>query len=320
MHPLIHAIQDEKFISIPLSQHFLRKVPRAIFCLRQKFLFRLKIQPESIQSIIKAWGFCRYRAYPVPSWGYAGPILQQLAHPLLGLRVAIFHCMLSLTWRILLAKNWACPARCKDIKRMICLDWTNHMAWKQKNVKTFQENNGTSQGSQWHCERGNQHKWQYMTGHQGVIFFWLLSMLRCFDFVALRISHMHVCASGGFTGPYFKVLLMMAWGGVGWGGVGGCNNVHVCCLTCDATLMLRSCLGGVGWGMLAFMWSWARCGCCVEHAVHVTLPVWGGGCGGVRHVSKHSCEVEHAVDVTLNTLCMLRDPQQDKVWPEAWLL
>ena len=34
---------------------------------------------------------------------------------------------------------------------------------------------------------------------------------------------------------------------MGWGG--GCNNVHVCCLTCDATLMLRSCLGGgVGWG------------------------------------------------------------------------
>ena len=34
--------------------------------------------------------------------------------------------------------------------------------------------------------------------------------------------------------------------------MGGCNNVHynvhVCCLTCDATLMLRSCLGGVGWG------------------------------------------------------------------------
>ena len=35
---------------------------------------------------------------------------------------------------------------------------------------------------------------------------------------------------------------------LGWGGVGGCNYVHVCCLTCDATLMLRSCLGGVGWG------------------------------------------------------------------------
>ena len=39
----------------------------------------------------------------------------------------------------------------------------------------------------------------------------------------------------------------VGWGGVGWGGVGGCSNVHVCCLTCDATLMLRSCLGGVGW-------------------------------------------------------------------------
>ena len=31
-----------------------------------------------------------------------------------------------------------------------------------------------------------------------------------------------------------------------WGG--GCKIVHVCCLTCDATLMLRSCLGGVRWG------------------------------------------------------------------------
>ena len=40
-------------------------------------------------------------------------------------------------------------------------------------------------------------------------------------------KYVHVYASGGFTGPYFKVLLMMAWGGVGWGGVGW---------------------GGVGWG------------------------------------------------------------------------
>ena len=59
----------------------------------------------------------------------------------------------------------------------------------------------------------------------------------------------------------------------------------------DATLMLG--WGGVGWGMLAFMWSWTRCGCYVEHAVHVTLPVWGGGWGGVGHVSIH---------VKLNTL------------------
>ena len=51
--------------------------------------------------------------------------------------------------------------------------------------------------------------------------------------------------AGGLPDPIFKVLLMMAWGGVGWG---GCNNVHVCCLACDATLVLRSCLGGVGWG------------------------------------------------------------------------
>ena len=33
------------------------------------------------------------------------------------------------------------------------------------------------------------------------------------------VPNMYVSASGGFTGPYFKVLLMMAWGGVGWGGV-----------------------------------------------------------------------------------------------------
>ena len=39
-----------------------------------------------------------YWAYPVPSWGYVGPILQQLAHPLLGLHVAILHCIkLNLT-------------------------------------------------------------------------------------------------------------------------------------------------------------------------------------------------------------------------------
>ena len=31
MHPLIHAIQYVKLISIPLNQHFVRKVPRAIF-------------------------------------------------------------------------------------------------------------------------------------------------------------------------------------------------------------------------------------------------------------------------------------------------
>ena len=40
-------------------------------------------------------------ANPLPSWGYVGPILQQLAHPLLGLHVAILHCIkLNLTWRI----------------------------------------------------------------------------------------------------------------------------------------------------------------------------------------------------------------------------
>ena len=91
-----------------------------------------------------------------------------------------------------------------------------------------------------------------------------------------------VFASGGFTtGPYFKVLLMMAWGGVGW----GCNNVHVCCLTCDATLILRSCLGGVGWGGLG------RCKnvhvCCLTcDATLILRSCLGGvgwcGVGGVK--------------------------------------
>ena len=36
MHPLIHAIQDVQFISIPLNQHCLLKVPRAIFLARAK--------------------------------------------------------------------------------------------------------------------------------------------------------------------------------------------------------------------------------------------------------------------------------------------
>ena len=31
----------------------------------------------------------------------------------------------------------------------------------------------------------------------------------------------------------------VGWDGVWWGGVGGCNNVHVSCLTCDAMMMLR---------------------------------------------------------------------------------
>ena len=36
---------------------------------------------------------------------------------------------------------------------------------------------------------------------------------------------------------------------MGWGGVGGCNNVHVTCVACDATLMVRTMMwGGVGWG------------------------------------------------------------------------
>ena len=31
----------------------------------------------------------------------------------------------------------------------------------------------------------------------------------------------------------------VGWDGVWWGGAGGCNNVHVRCLTCDAMMMLR---------------------------------------------------------------------------------
>ena len=55
MHRLIHAIQYVTLISIPLSQHFLRKVPRAIFLARAKEKwFRLNIQPECIQTIIMA--------------------------------------------------------------------------------------------------------------------------------------------------------------------------------------------------------------------------------------------------------------------------
>ena len=48
-----------------------------------------------------------------------------------------------------------------------------------------------------------------------------------------------------------EVVLFMVWaplrgcaflrflGGVGWGGVGGCNNVHVSCVQGDAMWMLR---------------------------------------------------------------------------------
>ena len=48
----------------------------------------------------------------------------------------------------------------------------------------------------------------------------------------------------------------------------------------------------MGWGGV-ITFSGMKC----EHAVDVTLPVWGGGWGGVGHVSIH---------VKLNTLWMLR--------------
>ena len=46
------------------------------------------------------------------------------------------------------------------------------------------------------------------------------------------------------------LMLRAWWGGVGWAGVAGCNNVHVSFLTCDATLMLPTLVGwgGMGWG------------------------------------------------------------------------
>ena len=42
MHRIIHAIQYVTLISIPLSQHFLRKVPRAIFLARAKKMVQAK--------------------------------------------------------------------------------------------------------------------------------------------------------------------------------------------------------------------------------------------------------------------------------------
>ena len=37
------------------------------------------------------------------------------------------------------------------------------------------------------------------------------------------------------------LMLLLGWGGVGLGGVGGCNNVHVSCVQGDAMWMLRWC-------------------------------------------------------------------------------
>ena len=86
--------------------------------LRKTALFRAMPQP--------------YWAYPVPSWGYVGPILQQLAHPLLGLHVAILHCIkLNLTWRIFGLK-WGCPATCKYISGIFCLDGTSQHGMETK--------------------------------------------------------------------------------------------------------------------------------------------------------------------------------------------
>ena len=54
--------------------------------------------------------------------------------PLFGLHVAIFHCIkLSLTWRILLAKKWGCPATCKYI-RGIFLGWDKPTGEGNKNT------------------------------------------------------------------------------------------------------------------------------------------------------------------------------------------
>ena len=55
MHPLIHAIQHVKFISVPLNQYFLRKVPRAISLARAKNIgsdmFRSLLRPEDFAGI-----------------------------------------------------------------------------------------------------------------------------------------------------------------------------------------------------------------------------------------------------------------------------
>ena len=64
---------------------------------------------------------------PCPS--HIGPILQQLAHPLLGLHVAILHCIkLNLTWRIF----WLKMRLSSSLQRLFCLDGQTNKGWKHK--------------------------------------------------------------------------------------------------------------------------------------------------------------------------------------------
>ena len=78
-----------------------------------------------------------YWAYPVPSWGYVGPILQQLAHPLLGLHVAIFHCIkLNLTWRIFWLKM-RLSSNMQIYQWHICLDGQTNKGWTHKTAYIY---------------------------------------------------------------------------------------------------------------------------------------------------------------------------------------
>ena len=84
------------------------------------------------------------------------------------------------------------------------------------------------------------------------------------------------------------LMLLLGWGGVGWGG-GGCNNVHVSCVQGDATWMLR-------WRYVhhTLMLRWGD--------VDATVGVgWGGVGGGVITFMSLACKVMRRgcyVDVT----------------------
>ena len=124
--------------------------------------------------------------------------------------------------------------------------------------------------------------------------------LICYATLMLRWCYAHAWVGWGGVGwgavitfMYVAELVMLrwcyahawvGWGGVGWGGV--ITFMSVCCLTCDATLMLRSCLGGVGWGgVVTFMYLLNLC--CYADA---TLMLGWGGVGGCNNV--HVCFVQ----------------------------
>ena len=65
-----------------------------------------------------------YWAHPVPSWGLCWAYLAAIGTST-GLHVAILHCIkFKLTWRFSGLK-WSCPATCKCISGIFCLDGTN---------------------------------------------------------------------------------------------------------------------------------------------------------------------------------------------------